>query len=147
MSMRGIHPTIVVVILVAVTIAISIAVAGWLMGVWHVESTEKYEGLEVLPGSYFDSSNSSLILRLRAQIRPEVIITEVWVSGANVTNVSLVNVESGTAVQQGSVIKASPGTVFVVRIDVDHSFAPGTAVSFKIFTENGFVYPSQVYSK
>ncbi|MEB3788892.1 MAG: hypothetical protein GSR72_03245 [Desulfurococcales archaeon] len=147
MSMRGIHPTIVVVILVAVTIAISIAVAGWLMGIWHVESTEKYEGLEVLPGSYFDSSNSSLILRLRAQIRPEVIITEVWVSGANVTNVSLVNVESGTAVQQGSVIKASPGTVFVVRIDVDRSFAPGTVVSFKIFTENGFVYPSQVYSK
>ncbi len=147
MSMRGIHPTIVVVILVAVTIAISIAVAGWLMGIWHVESTEKYEGLEILPGSYFDSSNSSLILRLRAQIRPEVIITEVWVSGANVTNVSLVNVESGTAVQQGSVIKASPGTVFVVRIDVDRSFAPGTVVSFKIFTENGFVYPFQVYSK
>ncbi|MEB3764629.1 MAG: hypothetical protein GSR77_00460, partial [Desulfurococcales archaeon] len=72
MSRRGIHPTIVVVILVAVTIAISIAVAGWLMGVWNVESTEKYEGIELLPGSYFDSSNGSLVLRLRAQIRPEV---------------------------------------------------------------------------
>ena len=147
MSRRGIHPTIVVVILIAVTIAISIAVAGWLMGVWNVESTEKYEGLELLPGSYFDSGNSSLVLRLRAQIRPEVVITEVWVSGANVTGISLIDVESGSVVQQGNVIKATPGSVFVVKVSIDKSFSPGTAVSFKIFTENGFVYPFQVYSK
>ena len=48
---KGIHPTIVQVILIAVTLTVTIVAISWILGVWHVEQ----EQFSVVPMLYMRS--------------------------------------------------------------------------------------------
>ncbi len=137
---RGIHPTISQIIVVAVALAVTFAAVSWLWNIWNTRSSSELEGIQLLPGSEAYASNKTLILHLKTHIKPNVVITEVRVSGFNVTNVSVGKVESGSAyIDSEGRLVAKVGSVFVLKVGLDKAPTPGSMINVKLYTETGYV--------
>ncbi|MEB2836242.1 MAG: hypothetical protein GSR80_000264 [Desulfurococcales archaeon] len=143
---RAIDPVVSLIIIIAATIAVALAFASWMYGFWGVHARVHGQLVEIYDDTYFNSSNSTLMIHVKVHIDPSAVLW-VEVPGAHITSVSLGKIVSGSPQVVDGKVYAPVGSEFWLAVRLDRSYPAGTTVYFRIYTEKGYVFWFSCLSK